>query len=193
MSRESLKVLWAFAALVGLTFGAMGSSPVAEPAPEPSAETVAFVGEIPILKAELDAALRDADLDPAAASPETRRQVLESLIEDELWLQAALKNGRLHDHRRVREAVTRRMMDVIFPADETPSDRDLQALYDETYPDGLGPELFQVRFRLTKQWRLRRNEEALQDYLSWLRQLTKVQVVADDAALLALLEEGGTS
>ena len=190
MNRDVLISFWSFVALAAVVFGAVGAGPVAEPAAEPSSETVAFVGQIPILKAELDAALRDADVKPESASDQARRRALDRLIEDELWLQSALKHGRLQDHRGVREAVTRRMMDVIFPVDEAPSDRDLQPFYDEAYPDGEGPALERVRFRLEERWRRQRNDEALQDYLAWLRRLNRVEISADDAALRAALETG---
>lgn len=196
MSRRQLFLLWAWAAVAGLFFGRSlvgGEEAVSETASpastsaSASSDVLAYVGEVPILVVELDTALREAGQDPGRASLDERRVVLDQLIEEELFFQSGLESGRLHEHRGVREAVTRRMLDVIFPAAQEPSDEDLRPNYEAAYPDGGGPGLDRVRFRMEERWRRQANADALEAYVAWLRQDTEVKILADDTVLQEVL------
>ncbi len=150
---------------------------------------VAKVGQVGILTVEVEAKLREMGVDPASASPEQASEALEVLIEEELWLQAALAGDVLRDHRGLRDAVVRRMLDVIFPAADELDEASLKRLYEEKYPrdQETAPPFEKVRFRLEKEQQRIRNSRALEQYLLWLRQSTEVEMLAQESDLRDLL------
>ena len=155
-------------------------------------EVLAMVGQVPLLRVELDALLAEEGFDPQAVSEAERAEALKRLVENELWLQTALEDGRLQDHRALREAVTRRMLDVIFPVGSEPEPGELEELYRAKYGNGAdgdtdgqqaAPPLEKVRFRLMEEWRRQRNQKALDQYLAWLKRDVEVTVPATDDEL----------
>lgn len=160
---------------------------VSAPSPEAN-EVVARVGQVPLLKVELETKLREMEIDPATAGESQRAAALDALIEEELWLQEAMATDRLRHHRGLRDAVARRMLDVIFPAADDFDESALKRLYDEKYRgNSQAPPLEKVRFRLEKEQTRIRNSRALEQYVLWLRQSTEVEILAQATDLEDLL------
>ncbi len=183
-------------ALIGVGLGwqdASESSGSAEIAADSSAqglradEVVARVGEVPLLTVELETKLREMGVDPAGADESQESAALDALIDEELWLREALATDRLRHHRGLRDAVARRMLDVIFPAADDFDESALKRLYEEKYlADPEAPPFEKVRFRLEKEQTRIRNSRALEQYLLWLRQSTDVEMLAEKSDLEGL-------
>lgn len=192
MNRGDSRVHWLLAGVVALSaVWAVTRSNQEAVALVPDASSrdtvVAWVGEVPILKVEVDDRLEMAR---EAGAELTEAESLQEVIDEELWLQGALDDGLLRRHRGLRNAVARRMLDVVIPAAEEPADEELRSFYDELYPPGSEdrPGFERARFRLLNAWRLERDEQALESYLAWLRQDTETETLADTATLKRVLD-----
>jgi hypothetical protein len=178
--------------LLGL-FSALHSvdlSPVAAP-PE---DAIALVNGKPIREDEYANALALLAGDKRGAlTNEDRAHVLTRLIEEELLVQHGIASGMVDTDRSVRRVMTQALLDSIIAesASELPTEEELQTFYQQhlslftlRFPaDGEAEKtttetsaFAHIRERVEAAYLQRARDDALREYLSWLRAEAKIGV-----------------
>ena len=133
--QEGKRSLWLLlaGALVGVALAARGllAGAAGDELPD---RVVARVNETAIFSDEFERLVAGLESDTREpASPETRRRVLDRMIDEELLVQRGLELGLAESDRRVRADITAAMIRsvVVEAEDEAPSDAELRAFYEE--------------------------------------------------------------
>jgi hypothetical protein len=184
INRSSL-ILLAVGGVIGVLLGvlsALHSTDVSSTATLPD-DAIALVNGKPIRAEEYDSALTLLAGDKRSAlTDEDRAHVLTRLIEEELLVQHGIASGVVDTDRSVRKAMTQALMDSIVAesVSERPSEEELQTFYEQhlslfsARTTNEAVMFSDVREQVAEVYFQRARDEALREYLSWLRTEAKV-------------------
>ena len=141
-----------------------------------------YMNAVALLAGDKRGTLTDAD----------RAHVLTRLIEEELLVQQGIAGGLVDVDRAVRETITTAMLDAIMAesASEQPTEEELRAFYQQHHPRfhdapsvadaAVGTDFEALRERVETAYIQQRRDDALREYLGWLRGEAKI-VIAPEA------------
>jgi len=166
-------LLWALASLVAPAHAATASKPKASPAVHDSNRVLVRIGKETVTRADLDRRIADLPEQVRAnySTPDGRKQLLDRVIEERVWLQAATKKGvperpqvkRQLDQQR-RDLLIRTYVSEVMAQNAAPSDSEAHLYYDAHLSDYSLPATVTVRHIQSK------TEAEARRVLGWARQ-----------------------
>jgi hypothetical protein len=191
-NRSSL-VLLAVGGVIGVLLGvlsALRNTDVPDTIALPE-DAIALVNGKPLRAEEYDNALALLASDKRSVlTDEDRTHVLTRLIEEELLVQHGIASGMVDTDRSVRRAMTQALMDSIVAesASELPSEEELRSFYEQHHSlfsvqtTKEGVTFADVREQVEAAYLQQARDEALREYLSWLRAEAKVVLAPEITA-----------
>jgi peptidyl-prolyl cis-trans isomerase C len=166
-------LLWALASFVAPAHAAPAPKPKATPAVHDSNRVLVRIGKETVTRADLDRRIADLPEQVRAnyATPEGRQQLLDRVIEEKVWLQAATRKGvperpqvkrQLEQQRR--DFLIRTYVGEVMAQNAAPSDSEAHLYYDAHVSDYKLPATVTVRHIQSK------TEADAKRILGWARQ-----------------------
>jgi hypothetical protein len=186
-------VLLAVGGVIGVLLGVLSVLRDAE-VPNTAAlpeDVIAIVNDNPIRAEEYDNALALLASDKRSAlTDEDRAHVLTRLIEEELLVQHGIATGVVDTDRSVRRAMTQALMDSIVAesGNAVPSEEELRTFYKHNHSLFSATTTTEtatfadIREQVEAAYLRQARDEALREYLSWLRAEAKVVLAPEITA-----------
>ena len=179
MSRPNLNTIWPAAALAGALWIAAGhAAPAAKPAKagaKPAADTsrvLVWIGREAITRAMVQQRIDELPEQYRAnySTPDGRRQLLDRIIEEKVWLAQAMKNGvadrpavKSELEQQRRNLLIRTWLNEVMASNPAPSDSECKLYYDAHESDFRTPASVTLRHILT------RSENEAKNVIKWAR------------------------
>lgn len=198
--RRALSLL-AAGSLIGVVLGVLvASHRSGSPTHTLPDDAIALVNGKPIREEDYTRAVALVERDKRTEiTAEDRIQVLDRLIEEELLIQRGIESGLVGSDRSVRKAITQAMLASIVAesASAQPSEDELRAFYAENaalFTRSIGaatnqvvttgtarePPVFEdIREQVEVTYLQRSRDDALHEYLEWLRNEAKITLVPE--------------
>ncbi len=209
VQRRALALL-AAGAVLGMALGVVSAFNASGPHPSvPSEDAIALVNGKAVTKEDYARAVAMVASDKRTAVTDAdRTYVLDRLIDEELLIQYGIDVGLVESDRAVRKAITEAMLSSVITehTSERPSDDMLRAFYAENLSvfvrsapksdvrttaggGGAPPPFDEIKERVEEVYLHRARDDALRQYLAWLRSEAEIVLVSD--SLPSLIEGEG--